>query len=230
VARRVPRRRIGTLIEMPRVLLIRHGETDWSRDGRWQGHVDVPLNATGHRQAADLAEALADRAPALIACSDLTRARETIKPLAERLGLEPVVEPGLREIDVGSWAGLSREEATERFPEGAARHAAGGTGWEDGETYGEVAVRGLAALERLLAPLGPDDTAVVIAHGALIGATAGRILGLDPDEQRRRLGRSSHGNAATFEYRPDAPVVWRVLAYNAPIVEGDEPTPDSGIH
>jgi probable phosphoglycerate mutase len=215
---------------MARVLLIRHGETDWSRDGRWQGHVDVSLNATGLAQAERLADALEGRAPTLLACSDLTRARQTIQPLAERLGLEPVVEPGLREIDVGSWAGLSREEAAEQDPEGAARHASGGAGWSDGETYDEVATRGLAALERVCTNAGSDDLVVVIAHGALIGATAGRILGMSAVEQRRRLGRSSHGNAATFEYRPDAPVVWRVLAYNAPIVEGDEPQPDSGIH
>jgi broad specificity phosphatase PhoE len=107
-------------VGVARVILIRHGETDWSRDGRWQGWSDVPLNERGLRQARELVEPLARQHPTHLAVSDLTRARQTLQPLADALGLEPAVDPDLREIDVGTWAGLSHAEAAERFPDGVA--------------------------------------------------------------------------------------------------------------
>jgi broad specificity phosphatase PhoE len=99
-----------------------------------------------------------------------------------------------------------------------ARHDAGGTGWEDGETYGDIAVRGERALLRHTADLPESALLVVCAHGGLIGATVGRLLGMTPDEQRQRLGRPSHGHA-TYLRRKDAPdgTRWRLLAYNTPL-------------
>jgi broad specificity phosphatase PhoE len=216
---------------MARLILLRHGETDWSRDSRWQGHSDVPLNATGLAQAAALVAPLAAQRPTHLASSDLSRAVETLRPLAEHLGVRPVADPGLREIDVGSWSGLTHDEAAERDPEGVARHDAGGTGWSDGETYDDVAARGLDALERITAPLDERDLLVVVAHGGLIGAVVGRMLGLTADEQRRRLGRPSHGHA-TYARRAvadDGPL-WRILAYNAPLLADAGPPVELTIH
>lgn len=204
---------------MARVILIRHGETDWSRDGRWQGWSDVPLNEKGQRQARDLVDALARQHPTHLVVSDLIRTQQTMRPLADALGLEPVVEPELKEIDVGSWAGLSHAEARERFPEGVARHDAGGTGWEDGETYADIAVRGERALLRHTDDLPESALLVVISHGGVIGATVGRLLGMTPDEQRQRLGRPGHAHA-TYLRRYDGAdgTRWRLLAYNAPLL------------
>ena len=91
------------------LLLVRHGETDWNAERRWQGHADVPLNARGREQAKALAETLAaDRIDAIYT-SDLSRARDTAEIVAARLGIEAVADPALREIDVGSREGRTGE-------------------------------------------------------------------------------------------------------------------------
>ncbi|MGI9116812.1 MAG: histidine phosphatase family protein [Gaiellales bacterium] len=203
---------------MPRVILIRHGETDWSRDGRWQGWSDVPLNDKGMRQARELVEPLARQHPTHLVCSDLIRTQQTLQPLADALGIAPVVDPDVKEIDVGSWAGLSHGEAEARYPDGVARHDAGGTGWEDGETYADIAVRGERALLRHTDGLPESALLVVCSHGGLIGATVGRLLGLSADEQRQRLGRPSHGHATYLKRKDgDGDTAWRLLAYNTPL-------------
>ena len=126
---------------MPTLLCVRHGETDANLAGRWQGHDDQRLNATGQAQAERAAPELARLRIDAIVASDLARARESAAPLAALLGLPVEEREDLREIDVGSWAGLDRSGVRERYPEGAERHAAGGTGWTDGETYDELQVR-----------------------------------------------------------------------------------------
>ena len=73
--------------------------------------------------------------------SDLTRARETAQIIGEVCGLEVAADRALREVDVGNWAGLTHDEAKRRFPEGFARRRAGGTGWEGGESYGQMGER-----------------------------------------------------------------------------------------
>jgi len=151
-----------------RLLLARHGETDWNRIGRWQGQADPPLNDIGREQAAALAEQLAGDGVRAIYSSDLRRASETARVVGERLGLGVVEERGLREIDVGSWSGLTRAEVQERYPEGFARFLAGEIG-HDGETREQLTDRVVAAVERIgAAHLG--ETVVVVSHGGAIRA------------------------------------------------------------
>ena len=88
------------------LLFIRHGETDWNRQQRFQGQIDVPLNAQGHAQAARLAARLAGEPPDAFFTSDLLRARETAAPLAAAWGREPLAVPGLREQAFGIFEGL----------------------------------------------------------------------------------------------------------------------------
>ena len=104
---------------MTELLLVRHGETDWNRDRRFQGHADPPLNETGREQANALAEELAGEEIELVYTSDLQRARETAQIVGARLGAGVVPLPALREIDVGEWQGLTWPEIEQRFPEGA---------------------------------------------------------------------------------------------------------------
>lgn len=170
-----------------RILLARHGETDWNRLGRWQGHADQPLNETGRRQAAELAERLVGDGIIAVYSSDLARARETADAVARRLGLDVVEDEGLREIDVGSWSGLTRAEVEQRFPEGYARWLRGEIG-HDGETREELTARVVSAVERIAAEH-PSDKILVVTHGGAIRAIRRHAAG-DPGESIENCGTS----------------------------------------
>jgi probable phosphoglycerate mutase len=131
------------------ILLARHGETDWNAERRWQGHVDRPLNELGREQAESLADALEGESIAAIYSSDLLRAHETARIVGARLGIEVVVDPALREMDVGSWSGLTNDEIQDRFPEQFERWSPGEHPPHDGETRDELRARVLAAVERI---------------------------------------------------------------------------------
>jgi broad specificity phosphatase PhoE len=99
------------------VYLIRHGETDWNRNGRWQGQTDVPLNAAGLAQAEILARRLAARRFDSLYSSDLQRAAQTAEIVGRAIGLRAALTPALREIDLGRWSGHTRMEIAQLFPE-----------------------------------------------------------------------------------------------------------------
>jgi broad specificity phosphatase PhoE len=146
------------------ILLARHGETDWNRDGRWQGWSDPPLNETGRAQARLLAEQLRSTPFGAVYASDLRRAAETAEIVAATHGLEVVADPGLREIDVGSWSGLTRDEIEERFKGERA----------DGESREQHAARVLAAVERI-ARANPGRRILVVTHGGTMRALHGHV-------------------------------------------------------
>jgi broad specificity phosphatase PhoE len=168
-----------------RLLLARHGETDWNRVGRWQGHADPPLNVTGRRQAAALAARLAGDGITALYSSDLARARETAGTVALRLGLSVVEDPALREIDVGSWSGLTRAEVAERFPEGYARWLEGEIG-HDGETREQLAARAVDATWTI-ARRHQGETVLVVTHGGVIRALRRHAAG-DPGDAVANCG------------------------------------------
>src|SRR6476646_12214221 len=119
---------------MTQVLVARHGETDWNREGRWQGHGGPGLNVTGRRQAEALAERLGRLQIDALYTSDLARAVETAEILAARVGRTPVLDQGLREVDNGDWRGLTRAQVRERNPAGYRRWLNGDPGWSGGES------------------------------------------------------------------------------------------------
>jgi broad specificity phosphatase PhoE len=166
------------------VYLARHGQSDWNAAGRWQGHADRPLTALGLRQAAELAEELAGVALDAVYSSDLRRARETAEAVAAPRGQTVVLLTQLREVDVGSWSGLTRAEAKERFPQAFRRWADGGQGWDDGETYEHMAERVVEAV-RDLAEGHAGGTLLVVSHGGPIRALHAVALGLDVSQHRR---------------------------------------------
>lgn len=182
---------------MTTILLARHGETDWNREGRFQGHANPPLNAMGREQAAGLADALAARELAAIYSSPLLRALETARIVAATRGLEPVLLDGLREVDVGSWSGLTRAEIEQRFPEEYARWLDYAQGWEDGETYDEMGRRAVDALLGIAAAHRGEHV-LAVTHGGPIRAAFAFAAGTTYSEARRTGPQI--GNAFVAEF------------------------------
>jgi broad specificity phosphatase PhoE len=166
------------------ILLARHGESDWNRSKRWQGFADRPLTELGRRQAIELAERLEATELDAVYSSDLQRARETAEIVARTRGLNVETTPDLREVDVGSWSGLTRAEAEARFPENYARWLQGGEGWDDGETYDQLGERVVRAIQRI-AKEGEGQRVLVVAHGGTIRAVHAAALGVDVHTYRR---------------------------------------------
>jgi broad specificity phosphatase PhoE len=166
------------------ILLARHGQSDWNRERRWQGHADRPLTELGQEQARALAERLHEIRLDAIYSSDLERARATAEAVAAPRGLNVHQRPDLREVDVGSWSGLTREEAQELNPEDFARWLEGSAGWRDGETYEEMSDRVLHAVAEIV-ERHPDGRVLVVSHGGPIRAVHAAALGMDVREYRR---------------------------------------------
>jgi broad specificity phosphatase PhoE len=166
------------------ILIARHGQSDWNQEKRWQGHADRPLSERGREQAQALADRLAHIDLDAVYSSDLQRARDTAAVVAENQGLELHQLPELREVDVGSWSGLTRAEAEERFPEGFARWRDGYPGWKDGETYEAMTDRVIAAV-RSIATEHQDGRVLIVSHGGPIRAIHAEALGLDVHAYRR---------------------------------------------
>ena len=170
---------------MTTLLLVRHGETDWNRERRLQGHADPELNAEGRRQAEELAARLAAEPPTAVYSSDLRRARATAEVVAERLGLRVRTDPRLREIDLGEWSGLYVHEVAARFPDGYARwQSQAGHGWERGETYAGLEERVSGALFAIAARHS-GESVLVVTHGGPIRAAAAAAAGVSYAEARR---------------------------------------------
>jgi len=145
------------------IVLVRHGETEWNRIRRVQGHTDVPLNDEGRRQARALAEELDGEQVDAVYSSDLGRARETAEILAETRGGNVIALPALREKHFGTWEGLTDTEVHARFPDAAAG------GWGDGETTEQLALRVVAALEEIAAAHA-GGLVLVVTHGGPLRA------------------------------------------------------------
>jgi broad specificity phosphatase PhoE len=166
------------------IFLARHGESDWNVEKRFQGHSDRPLTERGREQAHALANLVGSEKIDAVYTSPLSRARETAEIVAARAGLKAVALPELREVDTGSWSGLSRADVEARFPEGFARWRSGGSGWGDGESYEEMAERVIGAL-RKIAEDHPDGRVLVISHGGPIRAIHAAAEGLAIKDYRR---------------------------------------------
>jgi 2,3-bisphosphoglycerate-dependent phosphoglycerate mutase len=167
-------------------LLARHGETDWNREGRWQGHSNTSLNELGREQAEALADELTDEID-VVYSSDLARARETAEIVAGRLGLEVWLDPRLRERGFGSWEGLTRAEIEERDAEGLERWRAGqGHGAHDAEPFEAFADRMHGFLGDVL-ERHPDEHVLVIAHGGSIRVIHALAMGLDYVRDHRSI-------------------------------------------
>ena len=172
-----------------RLLLVRHGQSTWNSDGRWQGQADPPLSALGEEQARDAAGRLVAGAFSRVVASDLQRARLTAEILAGTLQLEVELDPDLREIDVGDWTEMTRAEIEVHWPGELAAWSEGRSeSTMGGESRTHLTDRVRAALARVAAGAAPGDTLLVVSHGALI-RNLDRALGLSPQAIGNLMGR-----------------------------------------
>jgi broad specificity phosphatase PhoE len=179
------------------LLIARHGETDWNRERRFQGHADPPLNELGRHQAGLLAEKLADVPLAAVYSSDLRRAAQTAAIVAAARGLRAEAQPDLREIDVGEWSGLTFGEIEQRYPEGVRRHRAGGDGWERGEQHGVMQERVVSAVRRIAAEH-PGEQVLLVIHGGTMRALLAAAEGIDFAEFRRTRPGFDNGSLVSI--------------------------------
>ena len=165
---------------MTEIVFIRHGQTDMNREPRFQGQIDVPLNATGRAQAQRLAARLG-REPAAqpLVCSDLQRARETAAPLAQAWGVAPLLEPDLREQGFGIAEGLDFAPLQEQHPHLWAQwcEQRADAAFPGGESTLQFHARVLAAVRRL-ATVHPAERLVIVTHGGVLDMVWRTALGL----------------------------------------------------
>jgi broad specificity phosphatase PhoE len=175
-----------------RILLVRHGQTDWNKDGRWQGVLPIGLNSEGHDQAQRLAQHLRDRPIAHIVSSDLPRAFETAQAIAAVHGLSVQPDERWREFNLGIFQALTRDEIIERYP----------TEWEtfrtqywdyvlpSGESRSILRQRVYEAFESLAASnLGPE--VVAVSHGGALKTLLITLFESDPSLQNTHLENTS---------------------------------------
>jgi glucosyl-3-phosphoglycerate phosphatase len=194
-----------------RVILWRHGNTDWNAAHRVQGQTDIPLNDLGARQAQECAPALAGRNPTLLISSDLGRAARTADALAEITGLRAERDRRLRERAFGLWETLTTPEIKERYPESRARWEAADPDPGDGiEPLPDLGKR-VGEVVREAAERNPGAVSVLVTHGGSIKYGTAALLGW-PEEILPTF--APIGNCHWVELLLDADHGWRIITYN----------------
>ncbi|APU13718.1 MULTISPECIES: histidine phosphatase family protein [Actinoalloteichus] len=204
-------------MSLSRLVLWRHGETDHNATGRLQGQLDTHLTEKGRAQARRAAPALVRFEPGVVVTSDLRRASDTAAAFHAITGIDTRVDTRLRETHIGDWEGLSGIEVEEGWPGGLTR-------WREdpqwGPPGGESRVQVAERSEAVVAELDAErtGTAMLCAHGGLIVALTGRLLGLSPAQWPQLIGI---GNChwTVLERRADDGLRWRLRQYNAGVVE-----------
>lgn len=187
---------------MGTVLLVRHGETTWNRDGRVQGWAASPLTELGRDQARALGERLAaDYDVDHLFSSDLRRAVETTRYVRRAIDLTPTFESGWRERGFGQFQGMTQAELFEGHPQYALAEVGYRAATERpdrGERLLDMCERVLGRWRELCSELGPDETAVVVAHGGPIYVVLGEVKGYDIVAS---ITDQEQGNCAVNELR-----------------------------
>jgi glucosyl-3-phosphoglycerate phosphatase len=198
-----------------RMVLLRHGQTDYNVAGRMQGHIDSHLTDTGRAQAAAAAPVVAELAADVMISSDLTRAVDTSAIVSEVNGLGVKLDDRLRETHLGEWQGLTVDEVEAAYP-GQIAHWRADPEWAPpgGESRLQVVRRAMPVVEELDDELagGSDTTALLVAHGGLIAGLTCGLLGL-PTASWPAIGGIGNCKWVALARRADHPR-WRLTAYN----------------
>ncbi|HSH03588.1 MAG TPA: histidine phosphatase family protein [Anaerolineae bacterium] len=175
-----------------KVLLIRHGQTDWNRQRRVQGHLDIPLNETGHAQAQALAQRLAHWPITTIYSSDLQRAVATAQPLAHTLNLPLNLSPNWRERFLGQFQGLTIDELHQQYGDATPNTTRYLIDPPDGESGQQLQQRIIHAWHDTITPH-TDEMIAIITHGGALTALIAYILNLDMATEIRFRMRGNTG-------------------------------------
>ncbi len=213
-----------------RLVMLRHGQTEFNAGSRMQGQLDTHLTELGLAQAAAAAEVLGKRQPLLIVSSDLRRAYDTAVVLGERIGSEVRVDVRLRETHLGDWQGLTHQQIDADAP-GARMAWREDARWapHGGESRVDVAARSLPLIAELVSEQAewgldePDRPVVLVAHGGLIAALTARLLGLPVDNWPVLGGMGNASWVQLSGYSGDAvgraadleQIRWRLDVWNA---------------
>lgn len=154
---------------MTRLLLVRHGATEWNEKGRFQGQSDIRLSSEGIAQSLTLAQSLCNESISAVYSSDLLRASCTARNVANQLGLEVNEDKRLREINLGVWEGLDIVTIQERYPGELERRNDSPCVYapEGGETLVEVASRTVPAIREIASEY-PEQSVLIVSHGVVI--------------------------------------------------------------
>lgn len=194
-----------------RIIFIRHGETDWNVTLQYQGQGNVPLNRRGQQQARLTGERLKAYKACALYSSDIVRARNTAEIISPIVGLEPIMMPELREIDVGQWEGLTPEELYRRFPEHMREYDRdpARTVRRGGESYAQLQERALKAMQSMYDAHMGEETVLAVTHGGTIRAILCHVIGLDLNN----FGRMWLDNGSLSEIRHGMHG-WRLVRLN----------------
>ena len=191
------------------ILLIRHGQTDWNKAGRWQGFADIPLNETGHQQASAICQRLQSWPIEAIYTSDLQRCVQTATPMATAHGLDLQLAPVWRERDVGDFSGLTSTQTREQFPEAWANATRGKVDPPNGERFVDVQKRAWGAYKSVAEAHREGGTVAVFSHGGLLHALLAQIMGIDVSVYGRFSMRGNTG-LSVIEVNNKSAVVTRL--------------------
>jgi glucosyl-3-phosphoglycerate phosphatase len=202
-----------------RIVLWRHGRTEWNATGRFQGQTDIDLDEIGRAQAWESARRLAALEPDLLISSDLRRTRDTMAALSEITGKPIQLDERLRETFAGEWQGLTGAEIASRYPEEYKAWRAGDPLLKvgGGETRQDVAERMAAAVRDIAARLADDGLAVLTSHGGAARLGIAALIGM-PLERFTNIGGLSNGSWSMLR---DTDQGWVLVEHNA----GTLPTP-----
>ena len=200
---------------LSRLVMWRHGETDYNATGRMQGHLDALLTDVGRNQARFAVPALARFSPDIVVTSDLRRAMDTATTFTDQAGVPLRVDKRLRETNLGLWQGMTSAEVDDQWP--GARQI-----WQTDPTWtppgGESRLEVAARAQEVVADLdeSTEDTAVLCAHGGLITALTGYLLEL-PITAWAKLGGIGNCHWTVLARRASSGLAWRLRVYNAGI-------------
>jgi glucosyl-3-phosphoglycerate phosphatase len=202
-------------VTLRRLVLWRHGETNYNASGRMQGHLDSALTDVGRNQARFAVPALARFSPDLVVASDLRRALDTATVFVQATSVPLRIDKRLRETNLGEWQGKTGAEVDEMAPGARAQWQSDAT-WAPpgGESRVEVAARAAEVVAGL--DEGGEETVVLCAHGGLITALTGRLLDL-PVKNWPLLGGIGNCHWTVLARRETTGMAWRLMAYNAGI-------------